>query len=370
MTELIRKTPLYPVYAGYPGIRCIDFSGWELPVQFSGIQAEHDAVRRQAGLFDVSHMGEFMIIGQFAEDFLQKMTTNDVSRLADGQAQYTLMCYPDGGVVDDLLIYRLTADQYMLVVNASNIDKDFEWLREHLIGDVILDNISNKMALLSLQGPNATAVLASAGIGAAVLELAPFHFRNEVTIAGASTLVSRTGYTGEDGFEIYVAAERAGDVWHALMAAGEMHGLVPAGLGARDTLRFEARLPLYGQELSKTITPLEAGAGYFVKLDKEMFIGRDALLRQKNEGLRRKLVGIEMIDRGIPRSHYPIYMNDSLIGEVTSGTQSPTLKRNLGLALIDSDYAYPGTVLWVEIRFKRLRAEVVKTPFYKRHPKE
>ncbi|MFC5404836.1 glycine cleavage system aminomethyltransferase GcvT [Cohnella soli] len=369
MTEL-KRTPLYPLYADYPDARCIDFGGWELPVQFSGIQKEHDAVRQQAGLFDVSHMGEFRVTGKFAEDFLQKMTTNDVSKLTDGQAQYSLMCYPDGGVVDDLLVYRITADQYMLVVNASNIDKDYEWLREHLVGDVLLENISNELALIALQGPNAVAVMNALGSYPEASELQPFHFASDVSVAGVKTLVSRTGYTGEDGFELYVLADQARDVWNALIAAGELFGLVPAGLGARDTLRFEARLPLYGQELSKTITPLEAGVGFFVKLTKEHFVGRNALLAQKTNGVPRKLVGIEMIDRGIPRTHYPVYADDKLIGEVTTGTQSPTLKRNLGLALIDAGYAELGTELWVEIRGKRLKAEVVKTPFYKRMPKE
>ncbi|AJY74440.1 glycine cleavage system aminomethyltransferase GcvT [Paenibacillus beijingensis] len=369
MTKL-KRTPLYPLYADYPGVRCIDFGGWELPVQFSGIQKEHDAVRQQAGLFDVSHMGEIKVTGQFAEAFLQMMTTNDVTKLSNGQAQYTLMCYPDGGVVDDLLVYRLTADQYMLVVNASNIDKDFDWLREHLIGDVVLENISDELALLALQGPKASAIMDALGAEPAVGELLPFHFTADVSIAGVKTLVSRTGYTGEDGFEIYVPASRAADVWNALLAAGEPLGLVLAGLGARDTLRFEARLPLYGQELSNTITPLEAGVGFFVKLSQDNFIGRDALLKQKAEGVPRKLVGIEMIDRGIPRPQYPVYANGKVIGEVTTGTQSPTLKRNLGLALIAADYAGPGTELWVEIRGKRLKAQVVRAPFYKRLPKE
>lgn len=369
MTEL-KRTPLYPFYADFPGVRCIDFGGWELPVQFLGIQKEHDAVRQQAGLFDVSHMGEFKVTGKFAEAFLQKMTTNDVTKLSDGQAQYSLMCYPDGGVVDDLLVYRITADQYMVVVNASNIDKDYDWLREHLVGDVLLENISNELALLALQGPNSAAIMDALGTTPEVTGLLPFHFAADVSIGDAKALVSRTGYTGEDGFEIYVPAERAGAVWTALLAAGEPLGLVPAGLGARDTLRFEARLPLYGQELSKTISPLEAGVGFFVKLSKENFVGRDALLEQKAHGSPRKLVGIEMIDRGIPRSHYPVFAGDKLIGEVTTGTQSPTLKRNLGLALIEADYAELGTELWVEIRGKRLKAEVIKTPFYKRLPKE
>ncbi|MCZ8511006.1 glycine cleavage system aminomethyltransferase GcvT [Paenibacillus filicis] len=360
-----RRTPLYPLYAGYEGARCIDFGGWELPVQFTGIQKEHDAVRKQAGLFDVSHMGEFLATGQFAEAFLQRMTTNDVSRLADGQAQYSLMCFPEGGVVDDLLVYRLSADHYMLVVNASNTAKDFDWLQEHLIGDVTLKDVSDETALLALQGPNAAAILARVTTAAAD-RLAPFRFLTQAAVCGVPALVSRTGYTGEDGFELYAAADQAQTLWKGLMEAGEPFGLVPAGLGARDTLRFEAKLPLYGQELSKDVSPLEAGLGSFVKLGKDSFIGRDALIRQQEYGLARKLVGIEMIDRGIPRTGYPVFADGLAIGEVTSGTQSPTLKRNLGLALIDAAFTEPGTAVWVEIRGKRLQAEVVKTPFYRR----
>ncbi|WP_258171027.1 glycine cleavage system aminomethyltransferase GcvT [Paenibacillus sp. R14(2021)] len=370
MTSELKRTPLYPLYANYPGARCIDFGGWELPVQFSGIQKEHDAVRTQAGLFDVSHMGEFMVTGHFSEAFLQQLTTNDVAKLRDGQAQYTLMCDPSGGVVDDLLVYRITADQYMVVVNAANIDKDFEWMREHLIGDVTLENKSDELALLALQGPHAAAIMALAAESFDCGTLAPFHFAADVSVGGAAALVSRTGYTGEDGFEIYVPAEAAQQVWNALFEVGEAHGLVPAGLGARDTLRFEARLPLYGQELSHTISPLEAGLGFFVKLDKGSFIGREALLKQKADGVPRKLVGIEMIDRGIPRCHYAVYAQGQHIGEVTTGTQSPTLKRNLGLALIEAQFAELGTELEVEIRGKRLKAEVVKAPFYRRSPKE
>ncbi|AZN41740.1 glycine cleavage system aminomethyltransferase GcvT [Paenibacillus albus] len=367
MENNLKRTPLYPLYADYPGTRCIDFGGWELPVQFSGIQQEHDAVRYQAGLFDVSHMGEFVVTGRFAEAFIQQITTNDVSKLVDGQAQYTLMCYPDGGVVDDLLVYRITADQFMVVVNAANIDRDFDWMREHLIGDVTLENKSDELALLALQGPSAAVIMSLVTKQFNCDKLAPFRFATAVSVGGVQSLVSRTGYTGEDGFEIYVSASQAQHVWQSLFAAGAAFGLQPAGLGARDTLRFEARLPLYGQELSARISPLEAGLSPFIKLYKGSFIGRDALVRQKTDGVPRKLVGIEMIERGIPRCHYPVCNADGVpIGEVTSGTQSPTLKRNLGLVLIESGYAGIGTEVWVEIRGKLVKAEVVKTPFYKR----
>jgi len=364
MSDLLR-TPLFPLYQQYEGVRCIDFGGWELPVQFSGIQKEHEAVRERAGLFDVSHMGEFTVQGEQAEAFLQQMTTNDVTTLIPGQAQYTLMCYPDGGVVDDLLVYKLEDQHYMLVVNASNIDKDWAWLQEHLIPGVSMTNDSEQTALLALQGPLAVEIIGKV-TDTDVSTIGPFRFVQNAEVCGVKLLLSRTGYTGEDGFELYVPADKAATVWNGLMQAGEGYGLVPTGLGARDTLRFEARLPLYGQELSATISPLEAGVGMFVKLNAGPFIGHEALLQQKTDGPARKLVGIEVLERGIPRPHYPIYAEGVQIGEVTTGTQSPTLKRNLGLALIDSKYAALGTPLEIEIRGKKLKAEVVKTPFHKR----
>ncbi|MCG7382891.1 glycine cleavage system aminomethyltransferase GcvT [Paenibacillus sp. ACRRY] len=364
MSDLLR-TPLYPLYQQYEGVRCIDFGGWELPVQFSGIQKEHEAVRERAGLFDVSHMGEFTVQGEQAEAFLQKLTTNDVTTLVPGQAQYTLMCYPDGGVVDDLLVYKLEDQHYMLVVNASNIDKDWAWLQEHMVPGVSMTNDSGETALLALQGPLAADIIGKVtDTDVSVIE--PFRFVQNAEVCGVKLLLSRTGYTGEDGFELYVQADQAAAVWNGLMEAGADHGLVPAGLGARDTLRFEAKLPLYGQELSPTISPLEAGVGMFVKLNAGPFIGHEALFQQKNDGPARKLVGIEVLERGIPRPHYPIYAEGVQIGEVTTGTQSPTLKRNLGLALIKSQYAALGTPLEIEIRGKKLKAEVVKTPFHKR----
>ncbi|RKN64441.1 glycine cleavage system aminomethyltransferase GcvT [Paenibacillus ginsengarvi] len=364
MTSL-KQTPLYPVYEKY-GAKTIDFGGWDLPVQFSGIQGEHEAVRERAGLFDVSHMGEFWVTGPDAESFLQQVTTNDVTKLAANQAQYSLLCYPNGGVVDDLLIYKLAGDRFMLVVNASNIDKDFAWLNEHLQGNVILENVSNDTSLLALQGPQAVHIL-SVLTDSPVAELKSFHFMPDADVGGVHALVSRTGYTGEDGFELYVSANQAVKLWDLLLEAGREHGLEPIGLGARDTLRFEARLPLYGQELSADISPLEAGLGFFVKLDKGDFIGREALAAQKAQGLARKSVGIEMIDRGIPRAHYPVYSpGGRKIGEVTTGTQSPTFKRNVGLALLETAYAANDTEVLVEIRGKKLRAKVVPTPFYKR----
>ncbi|TCZ81299.1 glycine cleavage system aminomethyltransferase GcvT [Paenibacillus albiflavus] len=363
--RMLKRTPLFPIYNDYDA-RVIDFGGWELPVQFAGIQKEHAAVREQAGLFDVSHMGEVNVSGSDAVNYLQKLTTNDVTKIQIGQCQYSLMCYPDGGVVDDLLVYRTGEEAYMLVINASNIDKDLEWMQQHLEGDIQLDNISDTTALLALQGPKAAHILSKL-TSAPLNELKVFRFFNQIEVAGVNALVSRTGYTGEDGFELYIASDDAIHLWKKLLEVGDADGLVPAGLGARDTLRFEAKLPLYGQELSKTISPLEAGVSFFVKLDKGDFIGREALSVQKRTGIPRKLVGIEMIGRGIPRCHYPVYSTEGAqIGEVTTGTQSPTLKKNVGLALIDSSFSALDTELDVEIRGSKIRAKVVATPFYKK----
>ncbi len=365
MTEL-KRTPLYEMYKEYGG-KTIDFGGWALPVQFSSIKEEHEAVRTRAGLFDVSHMGEIIVTGPDSLSYLQKMMTNDISKIKNGGAQYTAMCYENGGTVDDLLVYKIEDEHYLLVVNASNIDKDYKWLEEHLDGNVSIDNQSEKMAQLALQGPLAEKVLLKLASYSDVSGIGFFKFQQEVKVNGKITLVSRTGYTGEDGFEIYCDSADAVELWKAILSAGEEEGVVPCGLGARDTLRFEANLALYGQELSPEISPFEAGIGFVVKLNKEAdFIGKEALKLQKENGVARKLVGIEMIDRGIPRHGYPVYNGEELIGEVTTGTQSPTLKRNIGLVLIKSEHAVLESEIEVEIRGKRLKAKVVPTPFYKR----
>ena len=365
MTEL-KRTPLFDVYKENGG-KTIDFGGWELPVQFSSIKEEHEAVRNRAGLFDVSHMGEVEVRGSDSLSYLQKMMTNDISKVKNGGAQYTAMCYENGGTVDDLLVYKIEDNHYLLVVNASNIEKDYKWLEEHLEGDVSIENLSEKTAQLAIQGPLAEKVLQKLAADTNLSDIGFFKFQQEVNINGKKALVSRTGYTGEDGFEVYCDATDVVDLWRAILHAGEEEGVLPCGLGARDTLRFEANLALYGQELSPEISPLEAGIGFAVKLNKEAdFIGKDALKQQKESGLSRKLVGIEMIDRGIPRHGYPVYKGEELIGEVTTGTQSPTLKKNIGLALIKTEFTGIGSEVEVEIRGKRLKASVVPTPFYKR----
>ena len=360
----LKRTPLFDSYSQYGG-KTIDFGGWELPVQFSSIKDEHEAVRTKAGLFDVSHMGEILVSGPNSLEFLQNLLTNDISKIKDGQAQYTAMCYPDGGTVDDLLTYRNAEDDYMLVVNASNIEKDFEWMQKHSIEGVTLENVSDQYGLLALQGPLAETVLQRL-TETDLSEIKPFRFQKDVSVAGHSVILSRTGYTGENGFEIYASPEAAIALWEEILKEGKEDGVIPVGLGARDTLRFEACLALYGQELSKDISPLEAGINFVVKLAKEDFIGKDALAAQKENGVPRKLVGIEMIDKGIPRTGYPVYLDGEKIGEVTTGTQSPTLKKNIGLALVAAEHAEIGKEFEVEIRSKRLKAITVETPFYKR----
>jgi aminomethyltransferase len=363
----LKKTPLHEVYDEY-GAKTIDFGGWDLPVQFTSIKEEHHAVRTKAGLFDVSHMGEVSVKGPEAESYLQKMVTNDVSKLEPGKALYTPMCYPDGGTVDDQIIYKKADDDYMIVINAANIDKDVEWLQKHVDEDEDVDvqDVSAHWALLALQGPLAESILQTL-TEEDLSTIRFFRFRDGVDVSGVHVLVSRTGYTGEDGFELYVRPDDAPRLWKDILAAGCDQGLVSCGLGARDTLRFEANLPLYGQELAPDISPLEAGIGFAVKVNKDAdFIGKDALKEQKELGPPRKLVGIEMIERGIPRTGYEVYVDEKQIGTVTTGTQSPTLQKNVGLVLVDQAYAALGQEMEVQVRRKRVKAKVVPTPFYKR----
>jgi aminomethyltransferase len=358
----MKTTPLYEKHVELKG-KVIDFGGWALPVEYSGIIPEHEAVRNQAGLFDVSHMGEITVKGEDAEKYLQMVVTNDISVLNDNQIAYTPMCYQDGGVVDDLLVYKYSNTDYLLVVNASNTQKDFEWLLSQSFGNVDIKNVSDEYAQLALQGPEAQNILQK--LTSVDLNLIEFyHFLGDVNVGEFKTIVSRTGYTGEDGFELYFKAEDGPKMWDLILETGKEYGLLPAGLGARDTLRFEAALPLYGQEIDKDITPLEAGLGFFVKLNKENFIGKEALAKQKAEGLKRKVIGFEMVDRGIPRSHYEVFAEGRKIGYVTTGSFSPTLKKNIGLALIEAEFAKEGTEIEISVRNKNLKAKVIKKPFY------
>ncbi|MCA0982771.1 glycine cleavage system aminomethyltransferase GcvT [Halobacillus yeomjeoni] len=363
----IKRTPLYEEYKKL-GAKTIDFGGWDLPVHFSSIKEEHAATRTKAGLFDVSHMGEILIEGKDSLDFLQKMLTNDASKLEPGKAQYTIMCYEDGGTVDDLIVYQLAENRYLLVVNAANREKDYQWLKDHQEGDVVITDVSDEYVQLALQGPKAEEILQTL-TDTDLSSIKFFRFEQDVAFRGVEgkAIVSRTGYTGEDGFEIYLPSSSGADLWQMVLEAGESSGVMPVGLGARDTLRFEANLALYGQELSKDITPIEAGLNFAVKVNKEEdFIGKEVLKKQKEEGPERKLVGIEMLDKGIPRTHYEVLDGEKVIGFVTTGTQSPSLGKNVGLALLDEPYTKEGTEVTVQVRKRKLKAKVVSTPFYKR----
>lgn len=358
------KTPLYDLHHMYGG-KMVEFAGWALPVYYNGILDEHEAVRSRAGLFDVSHMGRIEVKGKGAHTFLQRLLTGDVSTLVDGRAIYCLICYPHGGVVDDILIYRFGPDHFFVVVNAANTDRDFNWMMQNNTDDVEIINASRDTAQLALQGPQAEKILQ--GLTTADLSgLRFFRILRDIKIAGFNCLVSRTGYTGEDGFEVYTSTRDAAALWEAILQAGSPDGVVPAGLGARDTLRLEACLPLYGHELSPDITPLEAGLTKFVKFDKTAFIGREALAEQYVKGTTRKLAGFEMKDRGIPRAHYAVESGGREIGFVTSGGYSPTLKKNIGLALIDAAYTKQGEKIDVIIRNKKQRAIIVPIPFFKK----
>jgi aminomethyltransferase len=364
----MRKTPLNAVHRA-SGAKMVPFGGWDMPVEYSGLISEHMAVRKAAGLFDVSHMGEFEVEGPGALAFLQRVTANNVARLVDGQAQYSALPMPSGALVDDVIVYRRAADRYLLVVNAGNIEKDFRWLQEQGPQDVTLRNSSDACALLALQGPRAQEILqplTTLDLGA----LKYYHFA-EVEVDGRPVTVSRTGYTGEDGFEIFVPPAHVEVLWKRLLEAGGEKGLVPAGLGARDTLRLEARMCLYGQDMDETTSLIEAGLGWIVSLDeaKGDFPGRAVLAEQKKNGPPRKLVGFEVTGRGIARHGYPVLVHDERVGEVTSGTYAPFLQKNIGLCYVPATRAAVGTELAIDIRERKVPARVVPTPFYKRPDK-
>src|SRR5438309_9182900 len=361
-----KRTPLYAVHCQL-GARLIQFGGWEMPVSYRGIIEEHQAVRTHAGLFDVSHMGEIEISGPGAEAAVQYLTLNDVRPLQVHQLQYSALCNEAGGLLDDLTVCRLAADRFLLVVNAANIDKDFRWITQHLGAGVKADNRSDTKALLALQGPEAETILQR--LSATPLGAIPYYYALGTHLDGHAALVSRTGYTGEDGFEVLVDAASAVELWQAIMAAGQAHGLLPVGLGARDTLRLEARYLLYGQDMDETTNPFEVGLGWIKKLDKGEFIGRDALTRLKAAGVQRRMVGFIMQERGIPRAHYQVMQDGQAIGEVTSGTMSPTLGQAIGTALVRSTSGKIGSTIAVEIRHRAVPARVVPSPFVPRRVK-
>jgi aminomethyltransferase len=360
----LKKTPLNQVHRAL-GAKMVDFGGWDMPVQYSGIIEEHKAVRTKAGLFDVSHMGEIRVKGPDALKFLQKMLSNDLSKVKTYQIQYNILCLPSGGVVDDLLVHKENDNDYLLVVNASNTDKDFKWFLEHKEDeDVEIIDESPETGQIAIQGPLAESILQKlTDVNLADIKFYRYTYGQ---VDGVKCLISRTGYTGEDGFEVYCPQEKTVQLWNKLLEVGG-DNILPCGLGARDTLRFEAKLPLYGHEMSEEITPLEAGLGRFVALDKEEdFIGKFALKAQKEAGVPRKVVGIEMLERGIPRAGYAVKKDGKEIGFITTGSYAPSLDKNLGLVLIDSAHADIGTELTVSIRNKDVKAQIVPIPFYKR----
>jgi len=360
----LKKTPLNAI-ARELGGKMVEFGGWDMAVQFSSILEEHQAVRERAGLFDVSHMGEIEIRGPQALELLQKITCNDVSKLSDGRIQYSAFLYPNAGFVDDVLVYRNAADDYLVVVNASNTDKDFAWVAEQANGfDVETKNASGDYAQIALQGPKAEAILQPL----TDVDLASMRYYRfgRGKVDGHPSIVSRTGYTGEDGFEVYCAPDAAESIFRRILDAGSEYGILPTGLGARDTLRLEAKMALYGNDIDDTTTPLEADLGWIVKLEKGDFNGRAVLVEQEKEGLSRKLVGFEMVDRGIARHGYPVVEAEREVGVVTSGTHSPTLKKAIGLAYLPIARTGTGTEFAVRIRERDVKARVVPTPFYKR----
>lgn len=363
------RTPLYEEHVKAGG-KIVDFAGWSLPVQYqTGIIKEHMAVRTACGLFDVSHMGELHLhaaagaSGRPALASLNHLLTNDYNGMKDGQSRYSPMCNDKGGVVDDLIVYRKADEDYFIVVNAANKDKDFEWMRTHLLDGAEIEDVSGDWAQLALQGPKAEEILRKLTDEADIPE-GYYTAKFDRTVAGIPAIISRTGYTGEDGFELYVASADAPKLWETLLDAGKEEGLIPCGLGARDTLRLEAGMPLYGHEMNDEVSPREAGLGIFVKMDKPEFIGKEALEARGVPTIRR--VGLVVTGRGIVREEEPVFAGDVRVGRTTSGTKGPFVNKPIAMALIDRAYTEPGTKLEAEVRGRRIPVEVVKLPFYKR----
>lgn len=355
----MKQTPLYDKHVAL-GAKLVDFAGYEMPIQYAGINQEHLAVRSSSGLFDVSHMGEFIVSGEGAEAFLDYVTVNDVKSIQPWQAQYSAICYENGGIIDDLLIYRYP-DHFMLVVNCANMEKDLDWLMAHKPDNVDIMDMSNQTGLIAFQGPKSRKILQK--VTDFDLNTMEFYWFGVGNINGHPATIARTGYTGELGFEIYADNDAIGGIWDAIMNAGGDE-VAPVGLGCRDTLRMEMKYALYGNDIDESTNPIEAGLGWITKLDKADLVGKSALISAK-ENLSRRLICIEMIDRGIPRKGYPIVVDGETVGEVTSGTQSPSLKRGIGIAYVAKDHAKIGTELGMEVRNKNLKCKVVNPPFYK-----
>ncbi|HET7112493.1 MAG TPA: glycine cleavage system aminomethyltransferase GcvT [Pyrinomonadaceae bacterium] len=364
----LKRTPLNDAHRQLGG-RMVDFGGWDMPVQYpAGTIEEHLRTRTHAGLFDVSHMGEIDVRGSDAIAFINRVTSNDVTKLVDGQAQYSALTTPAGTVIDDLLVYRLAGDHLLLVVNAGTTDKDWEWIKSHHNGEAVeLRNASAEYCQLALQGPDAESILQPL-TDVPLSEIKYYHFRPG-TVDGVSGIVSRTGYTGEDGFEVYAPAERAEQLWNKILEAGKTGtptGVLPCGLAARNTLRLEAGMALYGHEIDETTTLLEANLGWICKLDKGDFIGRETLAQQKEAGIKRRLVGFEVTERGIARDEQDVLVDDERVGKVTSGSPAPFLKKNIGMAYVPVEHASVGQEIKIDVRGRLVGAQIVKTPFYKR----
>lgn len=359
---MVKKTPLYDCHVEGNG-KMVDFAGYLLPVQYSGIISEHNHVREKAGIFDVSHMGEIVIQGKDAFQNIQKLLTNDFTTLKDGMIRYTVMCNDEGGVMDDFLVYRYDLEKYLLVVNAANRVKDLEWIQKHVFGEVTVKDLSDETSLIALQGPMSDAILAKLMMKEEIPEKY-YSFKDDVDISGEKCMISQTGYTGEKGYEIYCANDSAPRLWQALLTAGEEFGLIACGLGARDTLRLEAGMPLYGHELSETISPLEADLPFVVKMNKEDFIGKNALVAKGQPAKVR--VGFKITGRGIVREDADIFIEDTQIGETTSGSHAPYLGYPIAMGMVEREYSAIGTVVDIEVRGRKISAEIVSVPFYQR----
>ena len=361
---MLKRTPLYNSHVSL-GARMVDFAGWEMPVQYTGPIPEHMAVRQAAGLFDVSHMGEIEVTGHDALALVQMVTTNDASKLDDNQVQYSTLTNEVGGIIDDLLVYRINSEYFLLVVNASGIDTDYDWIKRHAASfNVELHDTSAAYALIALQGPRSERILQD--LSDHMLDRIPYYWSQRIGVDGIQCRVSRTGYTGEDGFEILCDESHALHLWNRLLITGHEQGLIPCGLAARNTLRLEAAFRLYGNDMDQTTTPLEAGLGWVVKLAKGNFIGRDVLVQQKAEGLKRKLVGFEVLDKAPARDGYPVVINGAQVGIVASGSPAPYLKKNIGTVYLPIEHTAVGTEFFVVVRGRNIPARVVETPFYKR----
>ena len=367
-TTELRKTALNETHRKM-GARMVPFGGWDMPVEYSGIVSEHMAVRTQAGLFDVSHMGRVEVEGAGSLALLQRLSSNDVSRLQDGQAQYTALMNERGGIVDDFLIHKIGEEKYFLCINAARREADLDWIATHNTGgvavrNIAVRNISDETSQLAIQGPRSLAILQP--FVSVDLNAIRYYWFMRGEVMGVPAWIARTGYTGEDGFELYVPVAQSEKLWHALLEAGKSEGILPCGLGARNTLRLEAGMLLYGQDMNDQTTPLEAGLGWITKLDKGPFLGREVIEKQKREGVPRLLAGFRMIDRAIARDDAPVYKNGQLVGKVTSGSYVPFLKRNIGLASLPKELAKAGEKIAIQIRGTMAAAEIVPTPFYRR----